>query len=273
VARPAHEYRIQVTGVSALEAEPGYQTLLLGWWDEAQLFAAFDFQRHEGPVAASPSIQIQEESLRAAHEHGLATQLKENQEVAVSFRPDLFMHYVEHARQLHGFGQSEPDLGILSAVTADPTAVTEQDIAAVHAVRRSTVLAVRRILRDRSFRERVLTAYRQTCAFCPLQMALVEAAHIVPVAEPDSSDDTWNGIAVCPTHHAAYDQAIITVDDRYRVIISETRLRALATRKLHGGLSEFRAMLRPYILLPAEETARPRVSCLQRGREIRRWIE
>ncbi len=63
-ARPAHECRIQITGVSRFEPEPNGKTLILGWWDEAGVFAGFDFNKHRGMLGASPSLQIHKECLQ-----------------------------------------------------------------------------------------------------------------------------------------------------------------------------------------------------------------
>src|SRR5579863_362724 len=46
--RPTSEYRIQITGVDAILTEPGAKTLLLGWWEPGQVFAAFDATKHTG---------------------------------------------------------------------------------------------------------------------------------------------------------------------------------------------------------------------------------
>jgi putative restriction endonuclease len=71
-ARPHDESRIQITGVTRFEAEVGGKTLILGWWDEAGVFAAFDFHKHAGTLGYSPSIQIREEFLRRAYRDGLS---------------------------------------------------------------------------------------------------------------------------------------------------------------------------------------------------------
>src|SRR5713101_3801190 len=40
-ARPENEYRIQITGISpnSFEQMPGEKTLVLGWWEEIEVFA------------------------------------------------------------------------------------------------------------------------------------------------------------------------------------------------------------------------------------------
>ena len=272
-ARPPDEYRIQITGDYSFQEEIGWRTLILGWWEEVQVFAAFDPRRHQGELGASPSIQIREDALRRAYVQGLATKRKENDEIAVAFRSDLLIYYLVHQEDLHAFAPSAHDSEVLEAVAADPGAVADSVVETVSAPRRRIVSEVRRVLRDRSFRERVLAAYQRRCAVCGLQLELVEAAHIVPVTFPTSSDSTSNGIAFCRNHHLAYDTAIIAIDPRYRVLLSESRAELLEKSNLHGGLDQFRAGLLPFIILPAEQTSRPRPDFLDLGASLRGWSE
>lgn len=46
-----------------------------------------------------------------------------------------------------------------------------------------------------------------------------------------------NGMALCPTHHRAFDEGVITVDERYAIRVDETILHA------RGGTTEDRARL------------------------------
>ncbi len=66
-ARPADEYRIQITGVDQIQATAGEKTLLLGWWEKRGVFAGFDVRRHSGPLGRSLSIQIRRPCLERWH--------------------------------------------------------------------------------------------------------------------------------------------------------------------------------------------------------------
>lgn len=62
------------------------------------------------------------------------------------------------------------------------------------------------------FRERVLLAYRNQCAFCRLRhRELLDAAHIIPDAEPRGEPVVRNGLALCRLHHAAFDRFFLGV--------------------------------------------------------------
>lgn len=67
-------------------------------------------------------------------------------------------------------------------------------------------------LQQRSFREKVLDAYRSQCAFCRLKhRELLDAAHIIPDNLPDGKSTIENGLSLCKLHHSAYDSFIIGV--------------------------------------------------------------
>lgn len=270
-ARPADEYRIQITGVSRFEPEPGGKTLILGWWDEAGVFAGFDYQKHSDWLGASPSMQIREQYLREAYEGGFSPCNKGNGEIALAFRPDFIIEYVRFLEQLHDVGKSPVDFKVLSSIAIDPNAVNDIDLEKVSNQRRTAVASVRRALRDNSFKDRVLTAYSHQCAVCSLQMDLVEAAHIVPVAVPDSTDETSNGLALCVLHHKAFDRSIIAIDDQYHVLMSNAEKRRLREIGHDAGMDVFIRGLRPLILLPPAINDRPHVKYLQKGRQVRNW--
>jgi len=86
--------------------------------------------------------------------------------------------------------------------------VAESDIA-----RRSYLTTtVRQRLHQSEFREKVLHAYRTSCALCHLKhRELLDAAHIIPDREPEGLPIVTNGLALCKLHHAAFDAFMIGV--------------------------------------------------------------
>ena len=80
-------------------------------------------------------------------------------------------------------------------------------------VRREYAVSIaRRRLHQRAFRERVLRAYQNQCAFCRLRHTeLLDAAHIIPDSEPDGEPVVRNGISLCRLHHAAFDRYFLAV--------------------------------------------------------------
>lgn len=90
---------------------------------------------------------------------------------------------------------------------------TQEGTGDVAEIRREYVTSLaRRRLHQRAFRERVLLAYRNQCALCRLRhIELLDAAHIVPDAEPEGEPVVRNGIALCRLHHAAFDRFFLAV--------------------------------------------------------------
>jgi putative restriction endonuclease len=79
---------------------------------------------------------------------------------------------------------------------------------------------VRRRLHQARFRNNVLEAYRDRCAVCVLRIRpLLDAAHIIADADPTESLRVSEGLALCATHHRAFDARIIRYDSDYRIHI------------------------------------------------------
>jgi len=228
--RDPNEFRIQLH-VPQFVSTLGYETLILGWYPKDKVFAGFDLNKHNGPLGKSPSIQVDLSALQDAAVHGLSAADKNNGEIAIAFRSDYFVTYVENLANLHNFGTAGTSLTTLNAVLNPQVAVNPAVINALPAPRQSVVRTINQKVRAAGFKDRVLTAYSHKCAFCGVQLELVDAAHIIPVASTTviSTDETDNGIALCSLHHRAYDNALITFDTRYHVKVSEKRKRYLAS--------------------------------------------
>ena len=269
-ARPQDEYRIQITGTDYFEHTPDEKTLVLGWWEEVKVFAGFDVRKHLGTLGKSPSIQIREAYLRKAYINGFSPCDKGNQEVAIAFRPDFLVEYVRNLQALHDFGRYAEDLEVLDTVIQHPE-INDKDIQITDNVRKTTVVSVRKRLRDSNFRERVLAVYGFRCAVCGVQLKLIDAAHIIPVRHESSTDETSNGLALCALHHRAYDQTLITIDEDYSVLLSEKRVAYLKGIEQSEGLDNFYQNLRPVILLPPAVTDRPHAEYIRIANRVRGW--
>lgn len=83
--------------------------------------------------------------------------------------------------------------------------------------RRAYITAsVRQRVHQRSFRERVLEAYRRQCSFCRLRHEeLLDAAHIIDDKDPLGEPFVRNGLSLCKLHHTAFDKYFIGVRPDY----------------------------------------------------------
>ena len=272
------EWRIQVTGLpepagsQQFFQEIGGKTLILGWWSDLGIFAGFDITYHSEPLGKSPSIQIRQDAFEAAHVNGLAFYFRGHDEIAFAIKPDFMGAYLANMEELHACGSSEEALELLNQLCANPEAIAEAEIAEkVPEARRFAVIATKKALRDASFKERILTAYSQTCAMCGVQLRLLDAAHILPAAHPDSTDETSNGVALCALHHRAFDRGFVTFGSDYRTYRNMEMEAELAAAGLDGGLDDFQGRLAPMIALPPDKKDRPRAEYIEQVNTMRGW--
>jgi len=81
---------------------------------------------------------------------------------------------------------------------------------------------IRQRLHQKTFRERVLEAYREQCAFCRLKHTeLLDAAHIIPDSDKLGEPTVSNGLSLCKIHHAAFDSNFIGVSPDFKIIVRE----------------------------------------------------
>ena len=104
-------------------------------------------------------------------------------------------------------------IAVDDAAQVDVFSQSRQAPGGIADVRRGYVTSLaRRRLHQGAFRERVLRAYRNQCAFCRLRHSeLLDAAHIIPDTEPEGEPVVRNGISLCRLHHAAFDRFFLAV--------------------------------------------------------------
>ena len=272
--RSSTEYRIQLTGIGDFLVLPeGMDTLLLGWSEEYGVFAAFEVRRHMR-FGASPSIQIDQKYLLSAQQLGLSIGIRGNQETVVCFVPDQFLNYALNLHSIHSIAEEPEDteegIRLSEQIINDPSPIG-WDLNHVDEPRREIIETTRRWIRQRDFRGRVLSAYRNRCAICHLQLDLVEAAHIVPVSVRGSSDSTNNGMCLCVLHHAAYDGGLVGIGSDYRILVNQERLDALRSANLNNGEQKILENLDSTIIIPDSVRDRPARENLSRGLLVRGW--
>lgn len=111
-------------------------------------------------------------------------------------------------------------------------------------------------LHQRSFRMRVLVAYRKRCTICRLRHEeLLDAAHILPDGHPDGRPIVPNGLSLCRLHHSAYDANVLCVTPDLRVEIRGDVLKEKDGPMLQHGLQGFHGAS---ITIPGNEDLRPK---------------
>ena len=117
---------------------------------------------------------------------------------------------------------------------------------------------VRQRIHQRTFRDRVLAAYRSQCTVCRLKhraRRMLDAAHIIPDADPEGEPVVSNGLSLCKLHHAAYDQSVFGIRPDYSIEVRRDVLEEHDGPMLKHGLQEIHDSM---IQLPSRRIDRPR---------------
>jgi putative restriction endonuclease len=108
-----------------------------------------------------------------------------------------------------------------------------------YAKRNYITATVKTRLHQKSFRERVLQAYKEQCTFCKLKHTqLLDAAHIISDGEMFGDPIVVNGLSLCKIHHAAFDANIIGVTPDYLIKVREDILLESDGPMLKHGIQE-----------------------------------
>jgi putative restriction endonuclease len=139
----------------------------------------------------------------------------------------------------HFFSMQVDDLNAALAESTSARAIGEDE----SEPRRAYVTSMfRRRLHQVAFRERVIRAYRESCALCRLHHPpLLDAAHITPDNDPEGEPLVSNGLALCKLHHAAFDGFFFAVKPDYTIevrpsILAETDgpMLVVGLQQIHG---------------------------------------
>ncbi len=126
-------------------------------------------------------------------------------------------------------------------------------------------LTLQRLHQD-AFRERVLRAYRHSCGICSLKhVELLDAAHILPDADPRSQPVVENGLSLCKIHHAAFDRQILGVRPDHVIEIRSDILDEVDGPMLRHGLQENHGQR---LVLPRKPDDQPNPTFLEERYEL-----
>lgn len=271
------EYRIQMTGVTSplsLCKEAGGLTLLLGYESGTQAFAGFDLTAHQTFTEGSPSVQIQIGTVRESLAAGMAFERKSNDEVAIGVRPDLLLTYASYASSLHAMASEHAAIDAVRALSgSDVQADFNREAQSLRhkgigPERQVVIQEIARLSRDSRFRSKIMRAYDARCALTGVQLDLPEAAHILPVASPDSTDSVSNGIALLPSFHRAFDRGLIYLTESLEMRAHAPSLSRLASVGRDGGMPDFTRHLGP-IRLPDDPEEHPSRLMIRKANALR----
>jgi len=274
------EFRIQRTGPNRQPVKfvlrAGVRTVMGGWHEETGTFAFWDVRRHLAR-SKSPSTQISLDTLEAASTRGLATehrQLPEGDEVAIAVHPDYLLWYVREYERIYDVAGEVGDAGnLIEAKPEDEREFIDSGDDERAASRRHKLVEVVRNFRETRFRPLVLRAYSYRCCLTGVALRLVDAAHVVPVSDPSSTDEPRNGVALNPLLHRAYDAGLLGLLPGGKAALNERLLATLRRQKLDAGLDLVRSLVPAEVKKPNSPEFVPPDDYLKRGLLARGWTE
>jgi putative restriction endonuclease len=151
------------------------------------------------------------------------------------------------------------DLSLVDFEQKDESPISEY---ASNARRVYLTSVVKQRLHQRGFREKVLRAYREQCAFCRLRhLELLDAAHIIPDGEPGGEPTVNNGISLCKFHHAAFDGLLLGVRPDFIIEVRKDVLKEKDGPMLIHGLQGLHLK---QIFVPRSTEQRPSPELLEK---------
>lgn len=156
-----------------------------------------------------------------------------------------------------------PNKLIFTVAADDPLQLRyERDDVDDTARRQYVTRQVRLRMHQRSFRDRVLRAYREQCSICRLRHAdLLDAAHITPDSDAEGEPIVSNGLSLCKIHHAAYDRDYFSIRPDYHIVVRPEIMRERDGPMLKAGLQQIEETK---LVLPRSISDRPDPQRLQK---------
>lgn len=150
----------------------------------------------------------------------------------------------------------DPDRLTFTVAADDPLQLRYERDDTDDTVRRQYVTRqVRQRMHQRSFRDRVLRAYREQCSICRLRHAdLLDAAHITPDSDEGGEPIISNGLSLCKIHHAAFDRSYFGIRPDYHIVVRPDIMRENDGPMLKSGLQ---AIDQTVLIVPRSTRERP----------------
>lgn len=277
------EVRIQISRSLIEEqrqrAEAGNNVAFVGFFEGGRTFVAWDprhvFSLQAKTVVSVYARQSQEERVEAesAAVHSFNARFLNDTSFAIALPSNALGFYLENVEHFHRL-RSEERIQTLIKGNGEVLADNARGITGNFEIeqddeRERFTFTRTAFPRDPRFKKFVLAAYDRTCCVCNRQLAIVQAAHIIPHSEPDSPNTVSNGLALCIEHHRHYDDALLLPGPDRKLVFNDERAEYLKQTKQERGLDEIAAMHGDEYSIPALKECHPSDEYLQRGLDIR----
>ena len=280
------EVRIQISlGLIDQQRErynAGQRIAFIGFFEGGKSFVAWDprhvFSLQARTVVSVYARQSQEERVETqfAAVHQFNARLLRETSFAIALPSNALGFYLENIAHFHRI-RSENHIQSLirghSEILEDNTRGISGDLEVGQGEERERFTFTRKAYpRDPRFKKYVLAAYNRACCICNRQLAIVQAAHIIPHSEPDCPNTVSNGLALCIEHHRLYDDALLLPGPGYELVFNDERAEYLRQTGQGRGLNEIAENHGRKFHIPAQANCRPSDNYLRRGLEIRMGI-
>jgi len=272
IARPLIEYQRE-------KEKEGVGVAFVGFFEGGEAFVAWD-PRHVFSLNAQNVVSVYARATQqemsesgAAAVHQFKARLLGEESFAIGLPSSALGLYMENTPTFHALRSADAVQYALERYDAayTPDAATGADeIDVDDSGTRQKFEYQRKVYpRDPSFRKSVLEAYANRCCVCGRALGLVEAAHIIPHAEPGSPNSVENGLALCVEHHRLYDQALLLPAPERELVFNEDRATYLRHMGQEAGLEKIEELSRHGYSLPEAANCYPSDEFLQKGIDIR----
>jgi len=271
------EFRIQRTATPGFVLKGGVRTIMGGWHEDTGVFAFWDVRRHLQSAGKSPSSQISLNTLERAAAVGMATEIRdasEGEEIAIAVHPDYVLWYVREYENIYDCGPEVTQAAdLVDASPEEERGFIDDGLTEDSTARRYRTTSVVRAFREARFRPLVLRAYGWRCCLTGVALRLVDAAHVIPVSEPTSTDEPMNGVALNPLLHRAYDTGLLGLLPGGRTAINRRLLESLQKQRMSDGLEFLVNMVPEFMRMPGSPDLRPPREYFRLGLIARGWHE
>ena len=257
----------------------GRNVAFLGFFSGGKTFIAWD-PRHIFSTQSTTMLSVyarQSQEARVAQEfaatHQFKAQFLQETSFAIALPSNALGFYLENIEHFHRLQSEER----IQSLIRDHDAVLADNILGINGSfeieqdgERERFTYMRKSFpRDPKFKKHVLAVYNRTCCICNRQLALVQAAHIIPHSKSDSPNTISNGLALCIEHHRLYDDALLLPGPGQRLVFNNERAEYLRQTRQERGLNEIATQHDTKFTIPRNPEFQPSDEYLQRGLEIR----
>lgn len=277
------ETRIQISRsqieVQRARQAAGERVAFVGFFSDGEVFVGWDprhvFSLNAATVVSIYARQSMHKTVQGfnAATHTFQSRYLGRDSSAIALQKSVLGFYLENVERFHDLDSEAQIVSVLEAAGGDLLApdknVDDSVGAPLGRVRDKFELVRVAYKRNPRFRSQVLEAYDYCCCVCGIQLALVQAAHIVPHALPECTDEVNNGLALCSNHHRLYDDGLLLPHPGGVLRVNEARAKYLSDSRRDAGLDDVRAFHGLSIRKPRKRDQYPSEAYLEKGVAVR----